>query len=270
MAGAQLFPYFDNDGRPGPIAMAHRGGAKFAPNVGLENTTVAFRQAVDLGYRYLETDVHATSDGELVAFHDTTLDRVTDGGGLVAELPYAAVKEARIGGIEPIPRLTELLEEFPTTRLNIDIKADGALAPTIEVLQRHNALDRVCVGSFSSRRVRAARKTLGPTLATAAGPVGTGALRFTPDLLARALATPAPVLQIPRQHVIRGRRVTVLTEGLLRRAHAAGKQVHVWFHEWSKEDADEFGRLLELGVDGIVTDRIDVLRDVLAERGTPL
>jgi glycerophosphoryl diester phosphodiesterase len=267
---AEQFPYFDNAGHPGPIAMAHRGGAKFAANIGLENTLAAFQEAVALGYRYLETDVHATADGRLVAFHDTTLDRVTDAGGLVADLAYAAVQEARIGGTEPIPLLTELLEELPTARLNIDIKADGALQPTIDTLRAHNALDRVCVGSFSERRVRAARKALGPRLATAAGPMGTAALRFSPGLLARLLATPAPVLQIPEHHEIQGRQIRVVTPGLLRRAHRTGKQVHVWFHDWATEDAATFHRLLDLGADGIVTDRIDVLRDVLADRGTPL
>lgn len=250
--------------------MAHRGGAKYAPNRGFENTLAAFRRAIDLGYRYLETDVHATADGRVVAFHDTTLDRVTDGGGLLADLPYAAVREARIGGAEPIPLLTELLEEFPRARINIDIKADPALEPTLEIVRAHGALDRVCIGSFSERRVRAVRAALGPRVATAAGPLGTAALRFTPDVVARLLATSAPVLQIPFVHELRGRRLTVLTHGVLRRAHSAGKQVHVWFHDWAPEDAAEFHRLLDLGVDGIVTDHIDVLRDVLAERGTPL
>jgi glycerophosphoryl diester phosphodiesterase len=267
MARARDFAYFDHDG---PIAMAHRGGAGYEPNVGLENTLGAFRRAVEMGYEYLETDVHATSDGELVAFHDTHLDRVTDTEGAIVDLPYAAVREARINGTDSVPLLTELLEEFPTTRLNIDVKADSALAPTVETIRRHDALDRVCIGSFSERRLRAARRALGPTLATAAGQVGTGALRYAPGLLSRLLHTPAPVLQIPVAHRLRGRQVTLVTPQLVSRAHRLGKQVHVWFHDWSDEGRVEMHRLLDLGADGIVTDHIDILRDVLAERGHPL
>ncbi|GAA4408031.1 glycerophosphodiester phosphodiesterase [Fodinibacter luteus] len=261
------FTYLDH---PTPLALAHRGGAGYAPNIGFENTIAAFRRAVAMGYRYLETDVHATSDGHLVAFHDRVLDRVSDAEGAIAALPYDAVSEARIGGSEPIPLLAELFEEFPEVRVNIDIKSDAALAPTVREVQRHGASERVCIGSFSERRLRAARAALGPRVATAAGQVGTAFLRFTPALVSRMFHTPAPVLQIPATHPVAGRTVTLVTPGLVRRAHGLGKHVHVWFHAWSREDAEEMHRLLDLGVDGIVTDHIDVLRDVLAERGHPL
>ena len=261
------FAYLDG---PTPVGLAHRGGAAFGPNVGLENTLAAFHRAVAMGYRYLETDVHATRDGKVVAFHDTVLDRVSDCSGAIATLPYDAVCEARIGGTEPIPLLSDLFEQFPDTRINIDIKADDALGPTVREVLRHNAADRVCIGSFSERRLRAARAALGPGVATAAGQVGTALLRFTPASLSRMLHTPAPVLQLPALHRLRGRTITLVTPGLVRRAHALGKHVHVWFHAWSREDADEMHRLLDLGADGIVTDHIDVLRDVLAERGHPL
>ncbi len=253
-----------------PVALAHRGGAAYAPNVGLENTLAAFGRAVDMGYRYLETDVHATRDGHLIAFHDRVLDRVSDGEGAIASLPYDEVSTARVGGSEPIPLLGELFERFPDVRVNIDIKSDAALAPTVHEVLRHGATERVCIASFSERRLRAARAALGPRVATAAGQAGTALLRFSPDLLSRLLHTPAPVLQIPALHRVRGRTLTLVTPGLVQRAHALGKHVHVWFHAWSREDAAEMHRLLDLGVDGIVTDHIDVLRDVLAERGHPL
>lgn len=253
-----------------PIAMAHRGGAAYPPNIGFENSLAAFRRAVEMGYHYLETDVHATVDGQVVAFHDPDLDRVTDAHGAIAALPYAAVARARIGGREPIPLLTELLEEFPEAKVNIDIKSDAALGPTVGIIQRMRVIDRVCIGSFSERRVRAARRVLGPRLATAAGQIGTGALRLAPTRLSRLLHTPAPVLQIPVEHRVQGRQITLLTPELVGIAHRLGKQVHVWFHEWSREDAAEMHRLLDLGVDGIITDHIEVLREVLEERGTPL
>ena len=264
---ASDFTYLDS---PTPVALAHRGGAAYAPNVGIENTVAAFRRAVDMGYRYIETDVHATSDGQLIAFHDTVLDRVSDVSGAIETLPYDALREVRIGGSEPIPLLGELFETFPGIRVNIDIKADTALEPTVREVLAHGASDRVCIGSFSERRLRAARAALGPGVATAAGQVGTALLRFTPDIVSRLLHTPAPVLQIPASHRVAGRTITLVTPGLVRRAHALGKHVHVWFHSWSREDATEMHRLLDLGVDGIVTDHIDVLRDVLAERGHPL
>ena len=186
---ASDFPYLDE---PTPVGLAHRGGAAYGPNVGLENTLAAFRRAVAMGYRYLETDVHATRDGHVVAFHDTVLDRVSDARGAIAALPYEAVSEARIGGAEPIPLLSHLFEEFPGTRINIDIKADDALAPTVREVLRHNATERVCIGSFSERRLRAARAALGPQVATAAGQVGTALLRFSPAALSKMLHTPAP------------------------------------------------------------------------------
>ncbi len=264
---AAQFPYLDH---PTPVALAHRGGAAYRPNVGFENTIAAFRRAVDLGYRYLETDVHATSDGRLVAIHDSVLDRVSDGTGAIAALRWSEVSAARIGGREPIPLLSDVLEEFPDVRVNIDVKSDAALGPTVSEITRLGARDRVCIGSFSERRIRAVRAALGPGVATAAGAVGTAALRFTPSLLSRFLHTSAPVLQIPAQHRIGGRTLTLVTPGLLRRAHESGKHVHVWFHSWSREDATEMHRLLDLGADGIVTDHIDVLSEVFEERGIEL
>src|SRR5204863_304886 len=120
-------PYLDH---PGPIPFAHRGGAAD----GLENTTLQFRRAVKAGYRYLETDVHATADGKLVAFHDATLARVTGRPGKVAQLPWAEVRTALVGGTEPIPLLEDVLGAWPQVRVNIDAKADGAVAPLAEAI----------------------------------------------------------------------------------------------------------------------------------------
>lgn len=267
MATAAEFSFFDASG---PIGLAHRGGTLYAPNEGIENSLRAFRHALALGYRHLETDVHATADGQVVAFHDPRLDRVTDATGAVADLPYAAVAEARIGGTEPIPTLAELLEELPEASLNIDIKADSALEPTLELLRRMDALDRVCLASFSDKRIRAVRRRLGGRVATSAGQREIGLLKVTPAFLARWLHTEAPALQVPARHLVRGRRVTVVTAGFVDLAHRLGKHVHVWFHSWDGETAEELHRLLDLGVDGIVSDRIDVLAEVLAERGHPL
>ncbi|NIK59509.1 glycerophosphodiester phosphodiesterase [Kribbella shirazensis] len=247
-----MYPYLDHDG---PIAMAHRGGAKHPDNIGYENSLRAFQHAVDLGYRYLETDLHATRDGVVIAFHDTRLDRVTDRAGVIAELPWSEVSKAKINGHEPIPRLDELLEQFPETRFNLDIKAEGGLEPAAKVLQSMGAIDRICVSSFSQSRVRRIRKLLGPRLCTGYGDWETALIRFLP------FGVPArgACLQIPERYGA----LRVLTPGLVKRAHARGKQVHLW----TVDDADVIRRMLDAGADGIITDRTDVLRDVLIERG---
>ena len=260
---ASDYPYFD---APTPIGLAHRGGAGFEPNLGRENTVAAFQQAIDMGYRYLETDVHATADGRLVAFHDDVLDRVTDGLGALAGLPWSDVEQARTPAGDAVPLMDELFETFPDARFNIDIKAPGAIEPLVEAIRRHGAIDRVCIGSFSDQRLRAARRLLGPRLATSAGPAGVAGMRLLPGLLSRIIHSPAQALQIPVDRDLRGRTLTLVTPALVRAAHATGKQVHVW----TIDDATVMHRLLDLGVDGIVTDRIDTLRDVLEERGTPL
>lgn len=253
------YPYF----APPPIGLAHRGGAAHPANVGIENTIAAFRTAVELGFRYLETDVHATSDGRLVAFHDEHLDRVTDRAGAIADLPWREVAAARIGGREPIPTLAELLDAFPDARINIDIKAPGAVDPLWETIRAHAAYERVCVGSFSNRRLHAFRQLAGARVATAAGQLGTAALRYLPQGLSALAHSPGQVLQIPTTHEVRGRTLALVTPGLVAAAHRFGMQVHVW----TIDERDEMERLLDLGVDGIVSDRIDVLREVLTARG---
>ncbi|HEV2930697.1 MAG TPA: glycerophosphodiester phosphodiesterase family protein [Propionibacteriaceae bacterium] len=239
-------------------AYAHRGGALYAPNLNRENTRHAFQQAVDLGYRYLETDVHATADGVLVAFHDHVLDRVTDRTGRISRLPYAEVARARIGGRDPIPRLSELLTAFPEARFNIDAKSDGAVDLLAAVIAQHEAYERVCVSSFNVNRLRRLRRRLGPRVASAASSAEVAVNRFAP-WLTWALNSPAPVLQMPAAYPFRGRVVTVLTPALVRAVHKAGKRVQIW----TVDDAETMDELIELGVDGIFTDRIDVLKDVL-------
>ncbi len=166
------FPFLDTGlDQPGAVlAFAHRGGA-FHPDLeGLENTLTAFRHAVDLGYRYLETDVHATRDGVLIAFHDAVLDRVTDRRGEIATLSYDEVAAAVVGGREEVPRFDVLLEAFPHARFNIDLKAEAAVEPLARLVEVHGAHDRICVGSFSERRLARFRRRVGPRVATSCGP----------------------------------------------------------------------------------------------------
>ncbi len=256
---ADRFPYFDNGGRP--LAFAHRGGALTGDNVGLENSMVAFAAAVALGYRYVETDVHATSDGKLIAFHDATLDRVTDQQGTISALTYADLRRARIGGREAPPLVQDVLTAWPDLRLNIDAKSDAAIGPLASVIRTHRAWDRVCVASFSARRLHHLRAALGPRVASSYSIAGVAALRLLPGARVRRLGPGrfGQAAQVP----VRSGPVEILTPSFIDRAHELGKHVHVW----TIDEPDEMTRLLDLGVDGIISDRIDLLRDVYVARG---
>jgi glycerophosphoryl diester phosphodiesterase len=243
-------------------AFAHRGGARYEPNLHRENSLHAFKEAVALGYRYLETDVHATRDGVLLAFHDGLLDRVTDRSGAIADLSYAETSEARIHGIDPIPRFADLLTEFPGARFNVDAKSPTAVACLVSTIEEYGAYDRVCVSSFGVRRLYELRRRLGWRVPSAASALGVAANRFAP-WLTWALNTSAPVLQIPMSLPIQGRRLTVLTPALIQAVHRAGKKVQIW----TVDDSETMERLLDTGVDGIFTDRIDTLKEVLVKRG---
>lgn len=221
---------------------------------------VAFERAVALGYRYLETDVRVTADGVALAFHDAALDRVTDQRGRVADLPWDQVRHARIGGTEPIPLLTDVLAAWPDARVNLDIKARRSIAPAIDAIRRTGSVDRVCVAAFADRRIAAVRAALGPALCTALGPrealrlglatrvPARGSRRFS----GRCAQVPASVGPV---RLVDARYVEV--------AHRLGLVVHVW----TVNAEAEMVRLLDLGVDGVITDRADVLRDVLLARG---
>lgn len=242
------------------IAFAHRGGAYHPEIEGLENTLAAFTHAVALGYTHLETDVHLTRDGVLLAFHDAVLDRVTDRVGAVADLTLAEIREARIAGREQVPTLEALLDTFPEARFNIDLKAAGTPAALAALVEERGLHDRVTVGSFSRARLREFRRLTRGRVATSADPVEIAAWRLSPSTrLARLAGDAFAAFQVPHREA----GLTVVTRGFVERAHAAGKQVHVW----TIDAADEMRELVGLGVDGIFTDRTDVLKDVLQELG---
>lgn len=241
-----MHPFLD---WPGPIAFAHRGGTSEHP----ENSLAAFRHAVDLGYTYLETDVHATTDGVLVAFHDDDLARTCGRAGHIAALPWSEVSRARIDGSEPIPLFDELIEAFPDARVNIDCKADSAVDALVAAIRRHDCLDRICIGGFSDARLRRLRRELGDGLCSSFGPVQTAAWRFGLPVPWGGQAAQVPVSQ---------GRLTIVTERTVDRAHARGYHVHVW----TIDDADEMRRLLDVGVDGLMTDQPAVLKRVLEDR----
>ncbi len=239
---------------PGPLAIAHRGGAGDWP----ENSMRAFEGAVDLGFRYVETDVHATSDGVVVAFHDDHLDRVTDRAGRIAELPWSEVRRARIDGTEPIPLLEDLLGTWPQLRINIDPKEDAVVEPLVAVIAKTAALDRVCIGAFSDHRIDRVRDALGDRLCTGLGPMATARLRTASFGVPVGHITGA-CAQVPTH----AKGVPLVDMRFVTEAHDRGLDVHVW----TIDEPDEMDRLLDLGVDGIMTDRPAVLRSVLQRRG---
>jgi glycerophosphoryl diester phosphodiesterase len=241
--------------------MAHRG---FSTD-GLENTMAAFQAAVDLGMTHVETDVHATRDGALVAFHDLDLDRVTDGRGGIAESTWAELRQVRVGGREPIPLLEDVLGTWPDLRVNIDVKDWPAVTPLVDVLHRTGAVNRVCVASFDDRRSAAVRRAIGPRLATSPGRRGVARWWVTalpPAPLSRPLAPRWPHGTVAVQVPVTAGPLPVVTSRSVRAAHRQGLQVHVW----TVNDEAEMDRLLDLGVDGLISDRADTLSRVLLRR----
>jgi glycerophosphoryl diester phosphodiesterase len=253
---AARFAFLDH---PGPIPLAHRGGAAEGP----ENTLTSFSHALSLGFRYIETDVNATSDGVVAVIHDPFLDRVSDRTGLVGSLPWSEVSAAVLGDGGGIQRLDELLERWPDVRWNIDAKSDDVVDPLIEVIRRAGAVERVCVTSFSDRRVARARTALGPRLCTGMGPRSLLALRVDGYLPActprRVDLTAHGAAQVP----VRLGAMTVIDRRFVAGAHRAGLAVHAW----TIDSISGMERLLDLGVDRIISDRPTLLRRVLEGRG---
>jgi glycerophosphoryl diester phosphodiesterase len=245
------FPYLD---WPGPIAFAHRGGALEQP----ENTMRAFEHAVGLGFRYLETDVQVTADGKAVIFHDDTLDRVTDRLGPISALPWREVRRARVAGTEPIPLLEDALGAWPDIRWNIEPKQEAGVEPLADVVRRTGTIDRVCLGSGRDARVARLRRLLGPRLCTAAGAIAIARLRVA-SLGVRVGSIADACAQVSLSY----RGVPLVDGRFVAAAHGLGLPVHVW----TIDGAAQMHRLLNLGVDGIMTDRPTVLRKVLQDRG---
>jgi glycerophosphoryl diester phosphodiesterase len=214
----------------------------------------AFQYAVDLGYRYLETDVQVTADGVLAAFHDNDLQRTCGRAGKISELPWSEVSKALVDGKAPIPLLEDLIGAWPEVRINIDCKSNAGVDALVASLRRTNSLSRVCVAAFSDARLRRLRKQLGAELCSSLGPIELALLRFGLLRNPPGLAAQVPVKQGP---------VTVVNRAFVDRSHRLGLHVHVW----TIDNAAEIERLLDLGVDGIMTDRPLVLRQVLQTRG---
>jgi len=240
------------------LAVAHRGGTGRHP----ENTIEAFADAIDKGYRYLETDVHASSDNVLYAFHDPDLTRVTGVRAAIADLTAEQIDEIRFGSRDYcIPRFNDLIISWPDARFNIDPKTDAAVQPLEQALRVQPDLDRFCVGSFSDRRLRYLRRELGPRLCTSMGPIDIVRL-FVASKGLPVGSFDAPCAQVPVTFQRSFVTMQFATKQFINAAHDRGIDVHYW----TIDDRATMNNLIDIGADGIMTDRPDVLRSVLIER----
>lgn len=247
-------PFLEHAWLPGPLPIAHRGYSARFP----ENTYEAYEAAYNLGYRYLETDVHATADGKLVAFHDDDLDRVTESTGRISALEWNEIRRIKVGGTAHIPLLQDLFLSWPDARFIIDPKEDSAVEPLFGVLKETDVWDRVCVGSFSDQRLDWLRNEAGPKLCTSMGPNELLRMRLAsvglPFQNIRAMCVQAP---------LRHRGLPVITRRFLNAVHKRGLSVQAW----TINDRATMERLLDLGIDAIMSDESDLLKSVFMERG---
>lgn len=247
---------------PFPILMAHRGGGDEAP----ENSLEAFRHVRDLGVRYVETDVQLTADDVVVVSHDEVVDRCYNGTGVIRQMTYQEISELRTESGEQMLRLADVLEEFPDLYFNIDAKSDAVVDPLLEVLDKAHAFDRTLIASFSEKRLEKLRTDLNPELSTSLGIAAVVRLMLASETVSAAETwrvngptRGVRAVQVPEK--LRG--IRVVNPRFIATAHTAGMAVHVW----TVNEPASMVRLLDWGVDGLVTDRPTMLREILRARG---
>lgn len=252
-----------------PDVFAHRGLA----STHAENTLEAFETALEAGATWLETDVNTTADGVVLAFHDPTLNRVAGRSGLVAAMTWAELRDIELTDGGKIPRLEDVLRTFPHSPFNIDVKDPGSVEAVIGVLKTVGGAERVRLASFSElrlRRVHARARSAGVqvrlsasqltfTLFYAISRIHPGLWNFLSPIM-RRLLLPFDAVQVPPYFTVAGRTIQIVDRKLMAAARAAGLQVHVW----TVDDERTMRELISLGVDGIITNRTDLLTSVLA------
>lgn len=239
----------------GPLAIAHRGGAGLAQ----ENSLAAFALASALGLRYLETDIRMTRDGHLVCFHDATLERVTSATGPVRSQSLRDLRALRINGIEPIPTFGEALDAFPEQFFSVDLKDKASIEPLVKILRRKGVAERVCIAGAWDGWLAHVRREV-PEVTTA---LGWRSLTALLSCARAGLRPPKALATAEFAHVpIKLGRVPIYVERLVAMSHDIGVRVVVW----TVDEPVVMRRLLDAGVDAIITDRPDVLREVLLSR----
>jgi len=250
------FEYLDHED---PIAFAHQGGDQ----AGWErrNTMPAFEAAYVLGYRYFETDAICSADDQVIAFHGSGSRREEERSGLplrslLQTLPYDEIRDKYEIGGEEMPLMADVLTTWPDVRVNIDPKTKEAVLPLARLIRKLGVVNRVCVTSFSNDRIKGVAEELGgrEKVCTGLGPLGAIALKsqglLVPGYLAR---TKAACLQLPYQHV---------SKRMVEYARHYGLDTHVW----TPNDASHMREALEKEVDGVMTDNIVALKQVLIDR----
>jgi len=236
--------------------LAHRGLALDAP----ENTLLSFAKAAAIGAAYLETDVHVSHDGVAVVAHDPTLRRVAGRDVEVSKLTMDELRRVGLGHGQGFCSLEEALDGFRELRFNIDVKVEGAVRPAVTAVERTRAGSRVLLTSFSDGRRRRLAAAV-PDAVTSAGRAGVIRARLASMTGSRAIGRAlrgAAALQIPE----RVGPIRLVTPRFIERVHDAGAEVHVW----TVNDPADMTRLLDFGVDGLVTDRADLALPLIADR----
>lgn len=246
-----------------PLVIAHRGGGGEAP----ENSMAAFQRLDELGVHHLETDAHVSADGVVVLSHDPVVDRTYDGSGAIIDMTWREISQLRNAAGERMPTLAEVLEAHPTAWFNIDAKSDEVVDPLLDVLDSHKAFGRVMLASFEVSRLERIRTAGYEGVSTSLGTAEVVRLLAAATTASNPASwwVPGPrrgvrAVQVPETwgpvHIVDRRFIAA--------AHERGLAVHVW----TVNDASQMMRLVDLGVDGIVTDRPTMLRGLLEARGT--
>lgn len=243
-----------------PIVLAHRAGGNEAP----ENSLTAFTKMEQLGFRYIETDVHSTKDGVVIIFHDSALERTTNGKGKVAQYSWNELKEIRDDSGNGLLRLDEVLEKYPNLFLNIDAKTSHVVPSLVHVISSKNAFSRISLASFSEPRLKRLRKML-PGMVSSLGQEAIALLvlqsklpkKWQPyfDWLVPGVKKGVQAVQIPAMFG----KIKVLTPQLIELCHRRKQAVHIW----TVNEATEMLEFLAMGVDAIITDEPSLARRVI-------
>jgi|TARA_B100001105_G_scaffold144862_1_gene116099 glycerophosphoryl diester phosphodiesterase len=263
------------------FGFVHRGGDEKKT----ENTLEAFQYSSDLGFVFMETDVQSTSDGRVVIFHDADLKRIAGIDKKIKDLTFDEVTNIDLINGGKIPSLEETLFSFPNLRFNIDIKTNSAVEESIKIIKSQEALTRVCLASFSNKRIRRIRKLAGSQSCTSmsqlevvnaifhvlAENLGSGInlrRKMRGDeayFKSKWMRTTIPFNGIPdcAQVPVGQWGIPIVTQSFIRIMNLLGKFVHVW----TIDEPEEMNRLIDLGVDGLMTDKPSILKSTLIDRG---
>jgi len=243
-----IHPYLNQSG---VSISAHRGGSEEAP----ENTLESFGYAIGLGSSYIETDVQLSADGIPYIFHDDDLSRLLNMNVKFNSLHSDQIEKLRLFESYQIPKLETALTQFPNALFQIDLKTDEVALPAMKVIESLNAFDRICIASFSSNRLQKVRKKF-PDTCLSMGPK---------EILKLLLASfglynktiYGDCLQVPVYHY----GIKLVTRRFVKYVQSIGLKIHVW----TINDENTMRKLIDLGVDGIITDRPKLLKEVLSK-----